>query len=60
MAECLLCTGLPQVRYEEKSVGMSKNILLGQPGGQQEVVRLVLHGLSLPLPDHSLLQLSKH
>ena len=48
------------MRYEHSGVLVSEDVLLGQPLGQLQVVRLVRHLLGLPLPQHLLFQLAEH
>ena len=48
------------MRDEKFGVRMSKDVLLRKPLRKHQVLWLVLHGLRLPLPDDSLLQLAEH
>ena len=55
MADCLLVAAGSTVSDEQDDIAVSQQGGLGQPGGDQDVVRGVRH-LRLPLPDHFLLQ----
>ena len=55
VTDCLLETTGPSVGDEEPDLGVGKEGGLGEPGGEEDIVRSIRH-LSLPLPHHSLLQ----